>query len=372
MFVYAMQESLIAVPYAVYTHRLPHGERERYAGSALLQCLLLAAAAGAVFAGAGWLFFHDIGPLNMAPVAFTLAAVVPLVLLEEFCRRFAFAHLNVLGALVTDLAAVSIQSLAMLGLAWGHSLSAETAFWAMGLGCGIAGLSWLAWARRRFDVRPRRLLLDLRKNWSLGSWVFASEIVIAAEISAVPWLLRALADTTATGLFAACASLLSLIRPFWLGISNLLTPRFAHVFGSGQGEEGRRILRQTAGLMSVAMGAFCLVLVLFGSRILGLLYGSQYPGQATTITLLALTLLPLPMSLVSNHALRALERPASNLKVNICSLTLAVVFTVALAGRFGAVGAAGGALAGAVGTAAIRLVQFRQLTRHHGQKGSAA
>ena len=148
-----IQTALISQPYTIYGNYLPRDERRAYSGSVLahfavfelLVMILFGLAAGALILG--------IGRPGLAPLAGVLAVTFPLAFVVEFARRFAQARLEMRAALATDVVMSVVQVGGLVLLAAVGQLSAETTFVAMGLGGAVAGLTWLALARRRFVVK---------------------------------------------------------------------------------------------------------------------------------------------------------------------------------------------------------------------------
>ena len=83
----SVQESLVTAPYTVFRERLRGWRRNEYAGRVLVQqgvLALLAAVGLAAMVGLSGVVHRD--------MTLIVAAVVPLVLLRDFCRRLGFAH----------------------------------------------------------------------------------------------------------------------------------------------------------------------------------------------------------------------------------------------------------------------------------------
>jgi len=105
---WCVQESLISFPYTVQRHHA-HGMPAEYAGSSLAHnCQLSVLAAVALAIGAVALSAGHAVP-DLVAAIWVLAGVVPFVLLREFARRFAFAHMRLGQALRLDLAVSAMQ-----------------------------------------------------------------------------------------------------------------------------------------------------------------------------------------------------------------------------------------------------------------------
>src|SRR5216683_1647767 len=219
-----VHQSLIALPYTIYRHRTRRGTQEEYAGSALVHNGLLSALALVALA-VGALFLSLGGTMvGLAAVLWALAGVMPFALLREFSRRFAFAHLRMTQALVLDVAVAAVQ---LPGLAWLASrgaLSATTAYAAFGTGCALSGAVWLYLDRSSFSIRWKKVWPTMRQSWSLGRWLCASQATVWLQAYFIHWLLACVVGPTATGVYAACMTVVMFSNPLLLGISNALAP----------------------------------------------------------------------------------------------------------------------------------------------------
>src|SRR5205823_3780398 len=107
----------------------------------------------------------------------------------EFARRFAFAHLRMGQAVLVDLAVGVLQ---LAGLAWLAStkmLSAITGNLTIGVACALTASVWLFLARRSFVVRWTGVRETLQPSWSLGKWLFATQVTFSVQAYFVHWLL---------------------------------------------------------------------------------------------------------------------------------------------------------------------------------------
>ena len=82
-------------------------------------------------------------------------------------------------------------------------------------------------------------MLELQKNWRLGKWLFAGQLIVQVESDAAFWLSLAVVGAAGTGIFAACASIIAFANPFISAFRNVLTPRFVRAWKKG-GSAGLR------------------------------------------------------------------------------------------------------------------------------------
>ena len=351
-------ESLVSIPYMIYGNRLQGSPRARYAGSVLVHYAMLAMLAMICLALVGAALLAQIGPSRLAPAIWVLAGIIPFLLLREFGRRLAFAHMHMSTALGVDVVVSTIQIGGLVGLAAAGVLSAGTAYAALGLGCAVAGGAWFAFTRTKFAVRWEQVPRDLRRNWLLGRWVFAGLITFMIHLNVVHWLLALVIGTAATGAFAACVTVVMVSNPFVQGISNVLVPRMARAFAEGGVAEVRRVANKSTLLLGITMALFCAVIVAFGGQVVTLVYGSLYAGLGPTIAVLAVSVLVRALGMSAFIGLVAVERPDVNFKANLLGLGITVVLASCLMHAWGVVGGACGLLAGDIVAAAVRWCVF--------------
>ena len=360
--VFSFLETLIAMPYTIYANRLEGAARAGYRGAVLLQCGLLAALAALVLAGWGMAISTGLGPQGLAPVLYVLSAAVPFYILKEFARQFAFAHLNSKTALQIDLCAGTLQIVGIAILAAGRFLSAVTAYATIGAANAVVALTWLLLSRNDFVMQRNQIFQVIRRNLSFGGWILAGRIVgqLNSDIL-VLWLMAFVLGNKATGIFAACMTVVHLSNPFVLGMGQVLTPRVAQAFADKGIREVQRVARKATIFMGLALSGFCIGAFLFGDEALRLFYGSQYDGNRYIITVLSVSILAFALSMPAASSLLALERPDVSLKASAAGLLLTVAIASALVFPLGVLGVAWGLLSGQIGASAVRWIVFTRM-----------
>lgn len=362
LLVLSVQQSLVTAPYTVYCHRTREGGQAEYAGSVLLHsaALMIVAMLGlagwSLAAGAGF------GPPRLAGVVWVLVGTAPCLLLRDFARGYALAHLRVPTVLALDGAVAAGQVIGLAGLAVCGRLTAGGAFLVMGLSCLPVAAGWLVAARREFAPRPAAARGELRRSWSFAKWVFAGQMVANLNSDVfIVWLLAVVLGKGATGVFAACFTVVLFSNPFILGVNQILTPQIAHAFAAGGRDELRRVARKADLLVVGVMSLFCLVVMVWGGTALRLIYGAEYAGHQATVTVLALAILASNASMGAGKGLWVLDRPDANLMARLVGLAVTVAVASCLIGRWEVFGVACGWLAGSVADSAARYIAFARL-----------
>jgi O-antigen/teichoic acid export membrane protein len=358
LFVTDMQTALIAVPYMVYAPRLTPATRARYTGSTLIHQLVLSFATMLALAcGAIAITFKN-GQNDLANVVWALAAVAGLIMMREFVRRVCFAKLELEVALYLDIFTGAGQIGGLLVLAHFHRLSAIRTYWVAGAVCGLAVLCWFWFDREACQPRIEQSVADFKTNWTFGKWVFASGAVWTVSTNLYPWLLATFYGTGSAGVWAACVGVVSLGNPLLLGIQNLAGPKISHVYAA-RGYEGlQRLIWRMSGLMALPLSLLCLALSVFGGHLLSSLYGKQYAGNGSTVTVLALNLVVSAVVFSFSRALFAAERANSDFVANCAGLGVMAFLGIWLVFAFGPVGAAIGLLSANFVAFAVRAVFF--------------
>jgi O-antigen/teichoic acid export membrane protein len=291
-------------------------------------------------------------------MTWALTAVAPFALLREFGRRFALAQLRAGTALVLDVATATMQLGVLGALAWTGRLSATTALAAMAVGCGLTGIAWLYFARGNFAVRADRLPKTMRQSWSLGKWLLATQLTVTMQVQINYWLLAWIAGTTATGVYAACMSVVSLANPMLLGSSNILNARAALAFKEGAARLRREAIRDSL-LLGTAMMLFSALIVFAGEDLMHLLYpGQEYAGYGDTVTVLALAPLAVALGLPAWSGLTSIGRTREVFLTGVLGVALTAVLAWVLVADWGLQGAAYAFVGGTVVRSAARWLAF--------------
>jgi O-antigen/teichoic acid export membrane protein len=356
-----MQTSLISTPYMVYAPRLKGYAHSLYTGSTLIhQLMFCLVSMFGVMCGA-FAVRNGIGPRALGPVLWALVFVIALIMFREFARRVCFTRLKLKTALLFDTGIAVGQISGLLMLARLGLLSASSAYWVAGSVCGLAVLGWLWLERGFYDARINESIADFKRNWILGKWVFASGLIWALSMNLYPWLLAAFHGVASAGVWAACLGVVSVGNPVLLGIQNLMGPKIAHEYAAKGNRALHRIVYKTTTIVASLMSLLCIVMFIWGDRLLTLLYGRQYAGHSFVIGILALNFLVGAVAFSFSRALFAVDRANVDFVLNCTALFIMVTVGLWLVRAFGPLGAAFGLLAANSSTLAVRVTAFLKL-----------
>lgn len=295
----------------------------------------------------------------LVTMCWTLAGVAPFALLREFGRRFAFAQLHVKQALSLDVAVAVTQISLLSWLGWTGQMSAFTAFGALAAACAIPAIAWLTLARRQFTISKGQVWAALSKNWSLGKWLFAAQFAIQIQSYITYWLSVVIVGAAATGVYAACMSIVSFANPFISGLRNILTPRAVMTWSDKGGEGLRQQSIRDALLIFGGMSVFCLLVVFAGENLMRLLYHSkEYEGQGHLVAVLAFSVMAMEVGAPAANALASMQRPRAIMWASVIGAVITVVLVWYLMMGWGLLGAAYGLLIGNLAGTIGRWVAF--------------
>ncbi len=348
-----VQDSLITVPYTILVVQLKGLRHRQYSGATLCHNLAWSACVAAILAIVALALYVFGDDSNVAIVVAAFALVAPLWLLREFGRRYLFAHLQLSSVMIMTVVASLAQLITLCALAYCNRLSAVTALIAVGIGSGVAGFGWLWLSRNSFAHNRQRWSYFTRKNWVTGRWLLACQATGVITTYTMPWLVWLWLGSTATGLFAACDSMIRFANPIIVSLNNVLTPRIAHGFKEGGKAELNRLVWKATALLILFLSAFCIVLALTGEWFLNRSFGKTYAGFWSTLVVLGINQLVSKCALAPSRALILLDRVNINLLAEGASFVATLLVAPLLIPLYGCLGAALAMLAGSVVESAV-------------------
>ena len=357
-----VQGEFISAPYVIYCHRRRGQALAAYTGSTLVHQVFLSALAMACLLGLAGVLSPGAGPTGLAPAAWVLVGAIPLLLLRERIRQLAFSHLRLATAIAIDSGVAILQLSSLLLLAYARVLTAGAVYGVMGAACALPCLAWFLANKPHLRFLPSQVKADWCHNWSFAKWTLASYLVGSTTPYITPWLVALAHGEAATGVWAACNTLVNGSNIFVVGLANFLTPKAARAFAKGGLRDLRRVLWKTAALFATTLGAFCLLMLVAGDLPAVWVYGGQYTGTGPVLVVLALNTLATSLGITAGNGLWAIERPQANFAADLCTFVVTVAMALALVHPLGVLGAAIAALAGSTLGVAVRCLTLVRLT----------
>ena len=352
-------DCLLTKPYSVFIQRRRNENRQRYAGSTLLQLGLLAVLGCAVVAIIAFALRLNPDYEQYWSTIAIVAGIIPFVLAWEYSRRISFAHLHMRHAFVID-AIMGVVQLACLGLLIAtESLNSVTAYMALGTASATVGIVWIIRHRGEMEfVRPAWSKLHWIRNWNFGRWLLAAQVVSIAHGYSTTWMLAIFSGPEAIGLFAAAQTIVLLSNPALISIGNLMGPIFAKSYASESlGAFIRLVSRCCLGMVTGTL-CFAVVVSLFREQLLNLMFGPKFFGQGNLVILLVSMIVWWGVSIVMSAGLSAINRPQSTFVGAVIGVLVTTISGVPLILQHDSMGGAVALLLGSVATAVTHAATF--------------
>ena len=356
-----IQQSLISTPFTVFRSRIAQRINLRaYAGASLLSSvsfagvLLVITTLVAIFFG----WFQPASEIN--DLVWVLVLTIPSAVMWEFARRFDMAGLNMTGAVVLDIGVSVIQIGALLALASLGLLTSSLSVLLVGVSSLVMVTGWMFARRSSFRIERAIVRESVKNDWNLGRWLVVDQVVCFVQLYGMHWLLSLIIAASATGVFAACASIAALAGPFLAGIGNYLSPQFAETVASGDRRETLRLYWRTTGVLCCVVGTFAIGAMCFGAELLNLIYNNPtYQDYAIVVGILAMRMLFGIPALGAHHGLVAMEYPRGSMQATVFGTIVALLLAVPCIFNFGVLGAAIAVTIGTGCETALLILIFR-------------
>ncbi|MGL4511590.1 MAG: hypothetical protein ACRCT8_00755 [Lacipirellulaceae bacterium] len=342
---FSLAKAMVWTPYTRHLPQLSPGERSRYTGSVTAHLLAIAAGAGVLL----FLISTLLGACGQSGVGCILAWTAPcsaVLLLREHVRRVCLARMAAREAFLFNAVVALLQ---VGGLAWLAYCGKVSALRGLAIVGGASALAtvWIVLRRELFVVDLRQVVADWRENWSISKWLTGGAVAVELGNQGYRWLLPALASLQELGRLTSAQSIVAVANPILFGVSNFLGPVTARVYAA-QGVRGlwRHTIRSTA-VLGTAVGAVLVGVGLFGTTIVGTLFGEAAEGVTTTLLLtLGAGMLSQIMLIPIEFAALQLHKGRLLLQTAIVRFLVNATLGVSLMIELGAEGIGWGMLAG--------------------------
>jgi O-antigen/teichoic acid export membrane protein len=359
-----IQEAFVLSPFTVFVGKFKEEETQKaYAGATLTLQMFLAAMAMAVVFIAATIMTSLGGDSVIRIASWFLLIAIPAVSMREYARRFMFARRAAAQVLALDTIVAFLQ---FGGLGWfwySGLLSPGSTFLLIAVATGLPAIIWLILNRSFFNIAERAVIAtETRRHWSFGRWVCAAQMSDLAITHGVAWLIAVIAGTAATGIFAACNSIVMVINPLLLGIGSILLPRAAQANHQHGRDEVGRIVWKVTMVLAMSVGLLSLAVALNGEYLIGAFYSLEsLDGVQETVFLLAIASFAGATSFAIENGLMVINRPDVNLAASTVSLVVTFSMAILLTPSFGVIGTAMGVLIGILSGTLYQIVAFIRL-----------
>ncbi len=357
-----LQEAMIAAPYAILAARRTGRDLVEFTGSTWIHyfawsgmCVL------GLVTGVAALRFS--GGAGVVVGLETLIVVLPLLLLRECIRRFAFARLRPATALMIDAAVSAFQLGSLLTLWYMDRLTLVAIFVTMALSCALPSFAWLFMNRSSTIFVRQRILPDWLAKWSIAQWSLASFLLSNTIPFVMPWIVDVVNGEVAAGIYGASATLIGVTNVLILGVSNFLMPKAAEALADRGARGLRRVLLAMALLFVVLIGAFCITIFVTGDAIPVFVYGAEFKGTGALVATLSANILVAALGMIAAQGMLVVGRQKHNFVIDICMFSTTMIAAAFLVPRSGPLGAAQASLLGVLLGTLLRTVVLQQVLR---------
>lgn len=352
-------DCLLTKPYSVFIQRRRANSRRRYAGSTLLQLLLLAIMAFALIVMVAIGLRLNQNYQRYGSSFAVVAGIIPFVLAWEYSRRISFAHLRMRHALVIDATMAAIQIICLGVLITTEKLNSVTAYLAIGVACATVGITWIFMCRGEMKfTRSTRSKLHWLRNWKFGRWLLAAQVVSIVHGYSITWLLAILAGPEAIGVYAAAQTIVLLCNPALISIGNLMGPLFAKSYATDSPASFIRLVHRSCSVMIIGSVGFAVVVSLVREQLLTVMFGPKFSGSGNIVVLLGCMIVSWSISIVMSAGLSAINRPQSTFIGAVIGVTVTTILGIPLIIQHAAIGGAVALLLGSVATSVTHAATF--------------
>jgi O-antigen/teichoic acid export membrane protein len=295
---------------------------------------------------------------GLSPVLVAIALFAVFTLLREYWRRFLMLK-GWMGYLFAIDGGVALtQVAALIVIIYLGEATAATAHAAIGLVCACFALPLWFIFRKDYDVSTRSIWPDFKDNIQIGGWLLFNSVLWSIGGYAYPWMLAMMHGPQATGIWSACMSVIAFVGIALAGILNVLTPRIARARADGGAADFRRYINKACRNYAAFALLLACIPVVFGEKIISLVYGSAYSGTHLIISVLALNAVFGAVTGCFGRGLMVIGRANWDFFLNIGTLVIVFTFGWWSTEMYGPLGAAIG-LTAANGIATLmRFIAF--------------
>ena len=356
----AIQAALITVPYTISNPRIPRAEHPLYKGSTILQQISLVSVGMLAFLLFG-VFGSSHQRSGLNAILLTLAMVSGVICFRDFVRRISYAELRFKFALLTDCVLAVVQLTSVGLLAWTHHLSARRALLAMGVASSCGGAMWLVYSWKTISFSLGHAISGFRVNWSLGRWLFSSSVLWSLSVDQYPWVITTLSAPAEAAVWASCFGVMAFLNPIVLALNNDVAPRVSHDYAAhGLSGLSKSVFR-SAAIAAILTLPVLATLLLFGSRLVKLMYGAKYAGNGGIVSALAIGVWFYAISLAFPYGMLTLKRPGVDFSINVACFASFLAAGIWLIHAYGVFGAACSFLLVETVALTLRIFAFRRV-----------
>jgi len=287
--------AVIIEPMLVYGSGKYHERWTRYLGIMFYGHWWLSLVLSGILLVVAWAFQHTGASALLAEASLGLVIALPLILLQWTLRRAFYVksqpqHAASGGAVYLGAMLVCTGFVAASGI-----LSAFTALLIMAAASFVTCIWFILLLKPRFLKKDDDLSLTivLKDHAHYGKWSAPTMLLTWIPSNIYYTVLPIAVGLQASGMLRASMNLIMPILHANTAISVLLAPTFVRALKNGGTQRLAQRTKMGLGVFLAMSGTYWLILVVFGSRIIDLLYNGQYNDSVNLGILFVMGLIPL-------------------------------------------------------------------------------
>ena len=338
-----VHSALAMEPMSVFAPSIYRKTTREYLGLMLWVQIVATGIIVALGGGVG-LAFHLSGQHSHLISAFAgIAIASPCVLIFWFARRAFYLQFRPGQALIGSIAYSALLTFGIWALAFLHLLSPFAAFLVMGVAALLTSLLLLVRLRPTVSRKAIAKALSVKEvfaqHWEYGQWACASVLFIW-----IPWngFYSVVAHFSGLAESGALKALLNLAMPMtqtFAAFSLLFISQAARL-GHEKGWEAVKIQAwRISGLFVLGSSAYWILVCVFRTQLIKLMYAGHYQGIAPLVPLVAVASILSGAAMGPTIAIRAMRSPANVTAIHFGSSLVCVLIGIPACQAWGVRGA---------------------------------
>ena len=329
----SVQSSLVTQPHSVLASHTDSNAYRAYTSAIALMQAALTAAVGLPILAVGIVALI----LGLGPVLVIVGFAVVAWQAQEFLRRVLYFEGRLAAVVALDAISFGGQLAVIVALAALGHLTVATALLAAALTSTLGALLGLVLVRTTVSHRPMPGAIS--QNLAHGRWLLGAEVGSFICMSGYPFVLAAAMGSHEVAIYAAASLILNPLNVIWFAAGTALPIRLSRARAAEGELAARGELRRVFAASMPLVGAYCLVVAVFGGPILSIIFGPAYAPYGWVAAGAAAIRAFGFISHLLSIGLRALERTRSIFIGYAAAIPFSLVVGTILTVRFGIAGA---------------------------------
>jgi O-antigen/teichoic acid export membrane protein len=358
-----IQETILTSPYMFFFPRRRNRASARYQAAVVVLQGFLGVLA---FTGLGLIgLVGRWGDYEWGNLLLVLAPVAAALLLRDFVRETFMAKRQPEMALLQDVPLAILQIGVLWLVAAGGDLDSNAALLITAAVAALVSIP-MSFGIGRAYARPtwKYVCTAGAAHLSFGRWLALARITYWISLASYPLILAMVSGPEESSLYGACQRVPTLFIPALAALMSFLLPKLSH----DSARDGQRTIfpaiRRATLWVGVVSGVLSALLILFANRILWILYGEQYAGNADLVILQTLGFFAHGITFCLALGFYALKKPWVDCIAYGAATALTLPIGVWACFHWGSIGASVAYLLGGSIVSIVRFVVYARIQRN--------